>query len=186
MKTHRLPQVVQNDSQCIRKRRQGFVVPSSLTNRQRASSDRVVSQQRHQREQVQQGGLSACNSLIRPLPLGLNAQVSSHFSKGDFELPTHHKSFHHLYRIDGQNRSDCAFAWSADRSNQQDSCVMPNTFGKDRRKSRNWCTIGFRQGEHWTSSWWREAIAYSAFYNPQMDKVQLRAVKMTGTYINCL
>jgi len=87
MKTHRLPQVVPNDSQRIRKSRQGLGIPSGLTNGQLASSCRAVSQQGHQREQAQQGRRSACNSPIRPLPLGLNAQVSSHFLKGDFELP---------------------------------------------------------------------------------------------------
>jgi hypothetical protein len=55
MKTHRLPQLVTNDSQRIRKSRHSFGVPSCLANGRLTLARRSVSQQCHRRELV--GGI---------------------------------------------------------------------------------------------------------------------------------
>ena len=44
----------------------------------------------------------AGDGVIRPLALGLHAQMRSHFLEGDLQLPAQHKPFQNLRRFHGQ------------------------------------------------------------------------------------
>src|SRR5438270_1330678 len=48
------------------------------------------------RKESQQGRSGAQNSQIRPLALGLDAQMSTHLMKGDFDRPAQDKPLHDL------------------------------------------------------------------------------------------
>ena len=48
----------------------------------------AVGQQGHDGEQTEQAGRGARDCPVRPLPLGLDAQVVAHLAEGDFELPS--------------------------------------------------------------------------------------------------
>src|SRR2546421_2678592 len=90
------PEMLTNESERIGKGRQGFAIPSRLSNRKRLAIQQVMSKDGHERKESQQGRSGAQNGHIRPLALGLDAQMSTHFMKGDFDRPAQDKPLHDL------------------------------------------------------------------------------------------
>ncbi len=64
-----------------------FAVPRIACNRQARMTAQWHGQQRHNGKQRQQARCGARNGPVRPPMLGLNAQVSARFLKGDLDLP---------------------------------------------------------------------------------------------------
>src|SRR5271169_6048554 len=95
------PKVLTNKGQGIGKGRQGFVIPSGLTQRHSMPIKQLLSKECHQRKKSQQSRSGAQNSQIGPLSLGLNSQMGSDFMKGHFDLPTQDKPFDDLDWTDG-------------------------------------------------------------------------------------
>lgn len=73
-----------NKSERVRKRGKGFGVPGCLTTRQRLTLEQLMSKNRHQRKESEQGRSGAQDGKVRPLSLRLHAQMSADFMKGDF------------------------------------------------------------------------------------------------------
>ena len=94
-----LPYFLSHERQRIRKSRQGLAVPGGLPNRDLAVLGMRIGQQSHQREQTQQGRRGAKDGPIRPLALGLHAEMIPDFVEGDFQLPAHHEPFQDLLRF---------------------------------------------------------------------------------------
>ena len=74
----------------------------------------VMSKERNQGKESEQGRSRAQNGQVRPLALGLDAQVRSRFLKGDLQLPAQDKPFEDLGwggaqigAEQGQGRSRC-------------------------------------------------------------------------------
>src|SRR5215469_8071621 len=80
-----------NEGQRIRKSRKRFGIPGCLANRQRLPLEQLMSKDRDQREESKQCRCGAQDGQVRPLALGLHAQMSAYFMKGDFHWPAHHK-----------------------------------------------------------------------------------------------
>jgi len=85
-----------NESERIGKGRQGFAIPGRLSNRKRLAIQQVMSKDGNARKESQQGRSGAQNSQIRPLALGLDAQMITHLMKGDFDRPAQDKPLHDL------------------------------------------------------------------------------------------
>ena len=100
-----LPQFLSHERQCIRKSWQGLAIPGILPDRDLAFLGMRIGQQSHQREQAQQGRCGASDGPIRPLALGLHAEMVSDFMKSDFQLPAHHEPFQDLFRFFVQVRA---------------------------------------------------------------------------------
>jgi len=79
-----LPNLPAHQGQRIAKGGLRLVIPGRLAHRQLAPPGVLVSQQGHQCEQGQQRGCGAQDGQVRPLPLGLNAQVFSDFTESHF------------------------------------------------------------------------------------------------------
>ena len=60
---------------------------------------------RHQREEAQQRGRGAQDRPVRPLPLGLHAQMLTDLVKGHFRLPAQHEPLDNLHRVHLQVRA---------------------------------------------------------------------------------
>jgi len=88
-----------NERERIGKGRQGFAIPGSLTNRKGLLTQQLLRKNGHKRKESQQGRSRARNRQIRPLALGLDAQMSTHLMKGDFNRPTQDKPLHNLDRL---------------------------------------------------------------------------------------
>ncbi len=71
-----------NERKRIGKGRQGFAIAGSLTNGKGLLTQQLLSKNGDERKESQQGGSSARNGQIRPLALGLHAQMSTHLMKG--------------------------------------------------------------------------------------------------------
>ena len=85
-----------NESKRIRKGGQGFAIPGGLSNGKRLLTQQLMSKNGHERKESQQGGSGAQDRQIRPLALGLDAQMSTHLMKGDFDRPAQDKPLHDL------------------------------------------------------------------------------------------
>ncbi len=85
-----------NESKRIRKGGQGFAIPGRLSNGKRLLTQQLLSKNGHERKECQQGRSGAHNRQIRPLALGLDAQMSTNLMKGDFNSPTQDKPLHDL------------------------------------------------------------------------------------------
>ena len=85
-----------NESKRIRKGGQGFGIPGGLSNGKRLSIQELMGKQGDKRKESQQGRSRAHNRQIRPLALGLDAQMSTHLMKGDFDRPAQDKPLHDL------------------------------------------------------------------------------------------
>ncbi len=81
------------------------MIPGGLAGRQFAPSGMLMRQQSQQREQSQQSRRRAHDRQIRPLALGLEAQMLANFMEGDFQLPSENEPFHDLHRLDVQVRA---------------------------------------------------------------------------------
>src|SRR5712692_5435047 len=88
-----------NERQRIRKGRQGFGIPGSLTGRKGLLTQQLLSKNGDQRKESQEGRCGAQNGQIRPLALRLHAQMGAHLMKGDFDRPTHDKPCQDLNRV---------------------------------------------------------------------------------------
>ena len=80
-----------NQRKRIGKGRQGFAIPGRLTNGKGVLTQELMSKNGHQRKECQQGGGGAQDRQIRPLALGLDAQMSTNLVKGDFHCPAQDK-----------------------------------------------------------------------------------------------
>src|SRR2546421_9270787 len=85
------PEMLTNQCKRIRKGRQGFAIPSRLTNGKGVFPQQLLRKNGHERKECQQGGSGAQNGQIRPLALGLDAQMSTNLVKGDFNCPAQDK-----------------------------------------------------------------------------------------------
>ncbi len=74
----------------------GFGVPCSTARAPRGATWQAMGGQRHPAEKAEQDGCGARNGQVRPLPLGLHPQVSTHGWEGDFSLPTAQAPLQHL------------------------------------------------------------------------------------------
>ena len=78
------PDLAAHRRQRVAEGRLGLVIPGGLADRQLLSASVLMRQQRHQREETQQGWRGAQDRQVRPLALSLYAQMLTHFVKGDF------------------------------------------------------------------------------------------------------
>src|SRR5258708_455969 len=85
------PEMLTNERQRIGKGRQGFAIPGGLTNGKGVFTQQLLRKNGHERKECQQGRSGAQNRQIRPLALGLDAQMSTNFMKGDFNCPAQDK-----------------------------------------------------------------------------------------------
>ena len=85
-----------NERQRIGKGGQGFGVPSRLADGKRLLTQQLMCEHGHERKEAQQGRGGARNGQIRPLPLRLDAQMSTHFMKGDLDRPAQDKPLEDL------------------------------------------------------------------------------------------
>ncbi len=88
-----------NEGQRIGKGGQGFGIPSGLSNRKRLPLQQLLGKNGDERKQTEQSRSGAQDRQIRPLALGLHAQMSTHFMEGDFDRPTQNKPFDDLESI---------------------------------------------------------------------------------------
>ena len=91
-----------HQSQRIRKGRQLLRIPGGLLDRQSLPSGMAVGQQSNDGKQCQQGRRDAQDRQVRPLSLGLHAQLSTHFMKSDFDLPASYKPLDDLLGRNGK------------------------------------------------------------------------------------
>jgi hypothetical protein len=114
------PEMLTNESERIRKGGQGFAIPGRLTNRKRLLTQQLMSKNGDKRKECQQGGRGAHDRQIRPLALRLDAHMSTHLMKGDFNGAITNDKFcmtrqgrlqlshHHLpLRLRSQHSEDC-------------------------------------------------------------------------------
>src|SRR5260370_11634878 len=92
------PEMLTNERKRIGKGRQGFAIPGGLTNGKRVFTQQLLRKNGHERKECQQGRSGAQNRQIRPLALGLDAQMSTHLMKGDFNCPAQDKPLDDLER----------------------------------------------------------------------------------------
>src|SRR5215218_4655251 len=86
------PQLLAYQRHSIGERRTSIVVPSHSTDGARAFLRHFsVSEERDQGEKAQQCRSGAPDSLLRPLPLRLEAQALAHLLEGGFHLPPPYK-----------------------------------------------------------------------------------------------
>src|SRR5947209_6143355 len=85
-----------HEGECIGKGRQGFAIPSRLSNRKRVAIQQLMSKDGNARKECQQGRSRAQNRQIGPLALRLDAQMSTNLMKGDFNCPAQDKPLHDL------------------------------------------------------------------------------------------
>lgn len=76
--------MLSNHSQRVREGGPEFDIPSRLADGQPTALNMPMRQQGHEREQPQQSGRGAQDGLVRPLTLGLDAQMRPDFVEGDF------------------------------------------------------------------------------------------------------
>ena len=88
-----------NERKRIGKGRQGFAIPGGLTNGKRVFTQQLLRKNGHERKESQQGRSGAQNRQIRPLALGLDAQMSTNLMKGDFNCPAQDKPLDDLERL---------------------------------------------------------------------------------------
>ena len=74
-----LPNLPTHERQRIAERRFGLMIPSRLSDGQLAPPGMLMRDERDQREQRQQRGRRAQDGQVRPLTLGLHAQVFANF-----------------------------------------------------------------------------------------------------------
>src|SRR2546426_10285269 len=78
---------------------QGFAIPGRLSNRKRLAIQQLMSKNGDERKECQQGRSGAHNRQIRPLALGLDAQMSTHLMKSDFDRPAQNKPLDDVGRL---------------------------------------------------------------------------------------
>jgi len=83
-KTLLLPNLPPGQCQRIAEGRLGLVIPGRLADRQLLAASVLMRQQRHQREETQQGWRGAQDRQVRPLALSLYAQMLADLMVGDF------------------------------------------------------------------------------------------------------
>ena len=88
-----------NERKRIGKGRQGFAIPGRLTNGKGVFTQQLLRKNGHERKECQQGGSGAQNCQIRPLALGLDAQMSTNLVKSDFNGPAQDKPLDDLERL---------------------------------------------------------------------------------------
>src|SRR5258708_39071107 len=87
LKSQISPQGMTNQGQSIGKRGERFGIPGGSTDRQVMTGQQFMSQQGNQGKQAQKNGCGAKDGLVRPLPLGVQAQMLSDMAKGGLHLP---------------------------------------------------------------------------------------------------
>ena len=83
-----LPQPRSDQGQRIAERRPMFDVPGAGPHRHPLECPKPMGDERHEREQSHQHRRGSGNGSVRPLPLGLDAEMRADFLEGDFHLPT--------------------------------------------------------------------------------------------------
>lgn len=76
-----------HDREDITKRRRLFVIPSRLCDRNVPVWMQCLAKEHHETVKAKQQRGRALNRQVRPLPLGLNAQLSAAFLKGALQTP---------------------------------------------------------------------------------------------------
>src|SRR5829696_927537 len=79
-----------------------LVVPGRGRDPQAGMVADAGAQQGHDGEQSEQAGRGARDRLVRPLPLGLDAEVVTHLAESDLHLPALHKPADDLHGILGK------------------------------------------------------------------------------------
>src|SRR4051794_22216425 len=79
-----------------------LAIPSSRRDRQTLLEAEPGGQERDQGEQSKQAGRGAGDGQVRPLALGLNAEVVTHVPEGDFHLPALDEPGQDLIRSGGE------------------------------------------------------------------------------------
>ena len=82
--------------QSIAERRSFFGIPGTRSYRQATVQIQVMSQQRHQRIQAQQTWRGSFSRQVRPLTLGLKAQVSTTFLERGLDAPALDETRHDI------------------------------------------------------------------------------------------
>ena len=82
-----LPDLAAHQRECIAEGWLGLMVPGGLSDRQFLALGVGMGHQRHQGEESQQDGGRPQDGQVRPLALGLHAQVFAGFVQSDFHLP---------------------------------------------------------------------------------------------------
>jgi hypothetical protein len=129
------PETAAHDSDCIAEGDIGFGVPARLTRPGCGLRHQVVGPQRDQGDQAEQGRRGAGDCLVRPLTLGLQAEVDARFLEGDLQPPAQHEPLQDLHRLAPRIRTqEClglkpsggiAHQNPADRDDRQ-TAVIPN------------------------------------------------------------
>ena len=97
-----LPDLPSHQGQRIAEGWLGLVIPGRLPDGQLAALGVLMRDERHQREQRQQGGRGPQDRQVRPLALGLHAQMFADLTQGDFQPPSQDEPLDHLDRLDVQ------------------------------------------------------------------------------------
>src|SRR6516162_7264040 len=82
------PQFSANRGKCVTERGQWFRIPARGSRRECVSGIEIVGPQCDQREQAKKSGRGARDGGVRPLPLGLDAKMTTDFGEGDLDGPT--------------------------------------------------------------------------------------------------
>src|SRR5215218_10270719 len=88
--------------EAVGKGRPRLVVPGAGRDLEPGTAGEARGQQGDDREQAEQAGRGAGDRLVRPLPLGLDAEVVTHLAEGDLQLPALHKPADDLHGILGE------------------------------------------------------------------------------------
>src|SRR5215212_5791425 len=81
------PELPPDSGKSVGEGRARLAVPSVDTDGRAGATVEACRKQGHDREQREQAGRRAGNRPIRPLALGLDAEMVAHFAEGDFHLP---------------------------------------------------------------------------------------------------
>ena len=98
LKSQISPQGAAHQGKRIGKGGERFRIPGGSTDSALMMGQQVMSQEGNQGKQAQQDGRGTNDGLVRPLPLGFDAQMLAHMAKGGFHLPTLHKEGQDLLR----------------------------------------------------------------------------------------
>ena len=100
MKSRTSPQLLSHQRKRIGKGRMSLAVPSYLPeSTSRPSRHMVMRKQSDQREQTQESRCGSAYRQIRPLPLGLEPEMSACLLEGHFQLPARNKPTDDLLRV---------------------------------------------------------------------------------------
>ena len=99
-----------------------LAIPGSGCDGQAHIGAEARTQERDEGEQREQAGRRACDGQLRPLPLGLDTEMVTHFPEGDFQLPALNEPGDDLERVAGgsvQSRACGSKRCSGSRSSTQ-------------------------------------------------------------------